>query len=67
MTDEDELTEERNKLLRLLVKMELDEKLESKSEKEKAKYLKQSGLSNQEIANLLNKKKSTVSAQISRG
>jgi IS30 family transposase len=35
-------------------------------EKKKARYLKDSGLSNQQIADLLNKEKSTISGQLSR-
>jgi len=59
--------DETTKLLRVLVRLELDRKLEgvSENEKKKARYLKDAGFSNQEIADLLNKEKSTVSGQLS--
>lgn len=64
---EGEQMEELTNLVGVLVKLELDKKLESpEKEKKKARYLKDSGLSNQQIADLLNKKKSTISGQLSR-
>lgn len=68
MAKEQELAEERTKLLRVLVRLELDRKLKdaSESEKKKARYLKDAGFSNQRIADLLNKEKSTISGQLSR-
>lgn len=59
--------EEISKLLGILVKLELDRNLDPpEKEKKKARYLKDSGLSNQQIADLLNKEKSTISGQLSR-
>jgi DNA-binding CsgD family transcriptional regulator len=66
MTNEEQM-EELTNLVGVLVKLELDKNLESpEKEKKKARYLKDSGLSNQQIADLLNKEKSTISGQLSR-
>lgn len=66
MTDQEALAEERTKLLRLMARLQMDEKLDDATEAEKAKYLKDAGFSNNEIANILNKAPSTIRAQLSR-
>lgn len=66
MAEKESLLEEQNKLLRLLTRLEIDDRLEEKTEKEKAKYLKEAGFTNQEVANIMNKTKSTISTQLSR-
>lgn len=65
MTENDQL-EEQNKLLRAVVRLLLEQESEDKTEAEKAKYLADTGFTHQEIANILNKTKGTVSSQLSR-
>lgn len=60
-----EENEEQTKLLRSIVKLLLDREYEDRTEKDKVTYLAEAGFTHQEIANILNKNKSTVRTQAS--
>lgn len=58
----DDLLEEQNELLRALVRLLIDERLESTEEK--AQFLTQFDFTHAEIADILNRNRSTVSGYI---
>lgn len=59
---EDELLEEQNELLRALVRLMLDEQLESTDEK--AQFLEQFDFTHEEIGQLLDRDRSTISKKL---